>query len=368
MNVDLINEALTGDSLSANRIRDLDARIASAQEELRKLLMQRQAAVNNTGSLATEHAYSSVMLRHPGLSADKVAGAQLSAVCTDVPIRWHVMHGKYNIGNNDIIYVTQQHYTFSASIMPGNRGLSVQNRTEGLTLDRPSELFGAIERDSLFSHPHVRDGSRDTDRFPFETICSGNNNFRSILGEMPTPQKFLEFMVLFYKWATYANLDDLWDTYGAYKEILLSSKGDSLVDNADVLFNKIQLELIHIRQEHQLDLMPYITSIGSGWSASNFLAEWMCCGTFLLAFQRVYAAWLLKNMYLLHRNGICPKTHSLCIALRTDIACSRNYRSEMYAREAIYAPVTLRNLLRAICAEDASKRADLSKLEEQIII
>lgn len=342
-----INSVFFGQAADT-RIHELEGTIESAKNTLRRLLIEKQRLECAKSEFLTEKDVIGLrkLMKEASLYLFEGRNAtRIDANIMNCSIRFHTMHGRYDIGNDDVIYVTRPHYAFQADYM-ANGTARLRNITEGIHIDE--ELSETWDLNN-YSHPHVSDTYEDA--HDFGNICFGANKFVEILSKPTvTPQDYVEFLRRFYIWASHGNLDDMYDRR-AYKEPSLTQKAKGFIENIDGLFADAQKYANG--NMHNVSFAAEVCSAGLHGTSHA-----------VSAFIRVYAAWLLKNMpKLASVIGHSLPRYSLIAAAKLDLAAYENIDSDaaldVIANEVFAAPRALRKLIEI--SEPDSQRYERTK-------
>lgn len=325
-----LNSTLLGESRH-EELERLDDAIQETRSRLRSLLIQRQNAENQAITTVTEKAAEGFIksLRDCTVSVSPSSGASRVALSMfEAPVRFHIMHGKYSLGNDNTVYVTMPWYSFRADLI-GDGHISLKNISH-------IEIDGSLSAEwssRHYSHPHV--SSTFSEPSPFRGICFGTNKFLDGVNNTITPVAFLEVMRRFHIWATHANLNDMYDSH-LYGNPKLSTKACELISHADELFS------LALKSVSNRGLAPQlIHDVRLFGMHAREHAE---------AFIRAYAAWILHNGPDLSNAYGYFGRGSLMSAARIDIVSRSldSYDFGVIEQEVFNAPMALKKMLETL--------------------
>ena len=347
----ILNTALLGTSRE-DELERLKREIERKRSELRDLLLVKSRTESQTASVLTERAAEGFLKCIEGCNTDLSGQSGMEKVSIsffEVPIRYHVMHGSYSVGNNNVVYVTQPIYAFKAVFM-NNSTVRLSNITY---MYAPEDSLVEGWSSSTYSHPHVSD--RNNGEGYFSHICFGQNKFlEDIHGTTITPQSFLEFARRFYIWATHGNLNDMYDS-PAYRDPKLSSAAREIVRQSEDLFLLAQKSIGSASERPKL-----ISAVRDAGLQANSYEE---------AFIRAYAAWFIKNAPALSNACGYLNRHSLLASARLDIVAEVDTDRDFspLTEEILGAPVALKKLMERQLSNSSSNTATTNAAVRDIL-
>ena len=352
-----INAAFFGQSAD-NRSAELTRKIEDARSTLRMLLIEKQRLECSRSEFITDRDVAGLrtLMKEASLdiSEPQRGISRLTAAIRNVSIRFHSMHGRYDIGNDDVLYVTRPLYSFEASYM-SNGTARLRNITTDINTDTTlSSAWG----NTYYSHPHVSDTHEGIG--DFRNICFGSNHFTEVLRKSPmTPQDYIEFLRRWHIWATHGILNDMYDR-DAYRDPLLTEKAKEILKNSTQLFLTAQRWM---RGDIQSNAFLAET-VAAGFPEQH-------CG---VAFIRCYAAWMLNNMpKLASAVGHTFPRSSLAAAARLDLVAayepldSEGNRVDSILEEVSGSVGALKKLIETSDTSDRPDRRAKADLLNQLI-
>lgn len=190
---------------ATSRLSQLKATKLSLQRQLCETIQDINLETKRNQLVLSEEMLGVLKKMFPFISFS-VGNNAWNIYCIRTPVQFHKAYRREDDDNT--IYRTFPIYDFTVEII--NTRFTIRNSTDYCfkQLDTPNCLYTETDDTVWYSHPHVS-GCNGAEDDAFRNLCTGNNNFHTMLDKVPLePGDIVEFVRGLALWISRVNLDD----------------------------------------------------------------------------------------------------------------------------------------------------------------